>query len=142
MSVVARRYLVRGQDLLARGDWQSALEPLRAAVDLAPACTDARIGYAVALAQLNDCPSAAQVLRVGLGRALTPVATGALYATLGDVLVRGGDFLSAEDAYRHAARIPGYMARAASGLAKVYGRLGRFADMAAQLRVAASAPST
>jgi hypothetical protein len=62
-----------------------------------------------------------------------------MYATLGDVLVLGGDFFAAEEAFQTAAQTPGFEARVAAGLARVYARLGRFADMAAQLRLAATA---
>ena len=62
-----------------------------------------------------------------------------MYATLGDVLTMGGDFFGAEEAFRAAGQTPGFEARVASGLARVYARLGRFADMAAQLKTAAAA---
>ena len=53
-----------------------------------------------------------------------------MLATLGDVLTLGGDWLGAEDALQQAARTPGFEERAASGLARVYARLGRYRDMA------------
>jgi Flp pilus assembly protein TadD len=61
-----------------------------------------------------------------------------MYATLGDVLVLGGDFFGAEDAFNTAAQTPGFEARVASGLARVYARLGRYRDMAQQLARAAA----
>ena len=55
----------------------------------------------------------------------------------GDVLTLGGDFFGAEEAFQAAAQTPGFEVRAASGLARVYARLGRYCDMAAQLKRAA-----
>jgi len=137
MSSVARRYYERGRSALDAGDLESAQEALRAALDLAPAFGNARVAYAVALAKANDCPRAAQVLRAGLGRASSPVSAAAMYATLGDVLTLGGDFFGAEEAFNIAAQTPGFEVRVASGLARVYARLGRYRDMAAQLQRAA-----
>jgi hypothetical protein len=64
-----------------------------------------------------------------------------MHATLGDILTLGGDFLGAEQAFDQAGHTPGFEARAASGLARVYAKLGRFGDMATQLKKAASASS-
>ena len=137
MSAVARRYYERGRAALEANDLESAQESLRAALDLAPAFGNARVAYAVALAKANDCPRAAQILRAGLGRASSPIAAAAMHATLGDVLTLGGDFFGAETAFHLAAQTPGFEVRVASGLARVYARLGRYAEMAAQLRRAA-----
>ena len=134
MSSVARRYYERGRAALETNDLESAQEALRAALDLAPQFGNARVAYAVALAKAGDAPRAAQVLRAGLGRASSPISAAAMHATLGDVLTLAGDFFGAEEAFNTAARTPGFEARAASGLARVYARLGRFADMATQLR--------
>jgi thioredoxin-like negative regulator of GroEL len=137
MSAVARRYYERGKSALDGGDLASAQEALAAALDLAPQFGNARVAYAVALARSGDCPRAANVLRAGIGRASSPVSAAAMYATLGDVLTLGGDFLGAEDAFNVAAQTPGYEARSASGLARVYAKLGRYRDMATQLARAA-----
>jgi tetratricopeptide (TPR) repeat protein len=137
MSAVARRYYERGRAALEVNDLESAQEALRAAIDLAPTFGNARVAYAVALAKANDCPRAASVLRAGLGRALSPISTAAMYATLGDVLTLGGDFFGAEEAFHSAGQTPGFEARVAAGLARVYARLGRYRDMAAQLKRAA-----
>jgi tetratricopeptide (TPR) repeat protein len=137
MSAVARRYYERGRDALATGDLESAQEALRAALEVAPSFGNARVAYAVALARAGDCPRAAQLLRGGFALASSPISAAAMQATLGDVLVLGGDFLAAEQAFLQAGRIPGFEARAASGLARVYARLGRLAEMAAQLAIAA-----
>ena len=137
MSSVARRYYERGRAALDVNDLESAQESLRAALDLAPSFGNARIAYAVALAKANDCPRAASVLRAGLGRASSQISAAAMYATLGDVLTLGGDFFGAEEAFQTAAQTAGFEVRVASGLARVYARLGRYRDMAAQLRRAA-----
>jgi Flp pilus assembly protein TadD len=138
MSSVARRYYERGRAALDTGDLESAQEALRAALDLAPTFGNARVAYAVALAKAGDCPRAAQVLRSGLALASSPISAAAMHATLGDVLVLGGDFFGAEQAFQQAAQTAGFDVRVASGLARVYARLGRYADMAAQLRRAAA----
>lgn len=138
MSAVARRYYVRGRKALERGDLDAAIEAFRSAMDLAPAFSSARLGYAITLTRLGDCPRAAQTLRAGMSRPLTPTARAALWATLGDVLTTSGDFLGAEDAFRQAANTQGFEARAAAGLARVYAKLGRYGDSVAQLRHAAS----
>lgn len=137
MSTVARRYHERGMNALATGDLGAAQENLRAAVDLAPGFGNARVAYAVALARGGDTPRAAQILRAGVGRATSAVSTAALWATLGDVLTLGGDFFGAEDAFRQAAAHPDFAVRAASGLARVYFKLGRPKDAVAQLKLAA-----
>ena len=141
MSAVARRYYERGRAALEVNDLESAQESLRAALDLAPAFGNARVAYAVALARANDCPRAAQILRAGIGRASSPISAAAMQATLGDVLTLGGDFFGAEEAFNTAAQTPGFEARVASGLARVYAKLGRYRDMASQLRRAAVASS-
>jgi len=138
MSAAARRYYERGRAALDTGDLESAQEALRSALDLAPHFGNARVAYAVALAKAGDCPRAATVLRAGIPRASSPISAAAMYATLGDVLTLGGDFYGAEEAFNTAAQTPGYEARVASGLARVYARLGRFRDMAAQLQRAAA----
>lgn len=138
MSSVARRYYERGKSALDGGDLASAQEALAAALDLAPNFGNARVAYAVALAKAGDCPRAASVLRAGIPRASSPISAAAMYATLGDVLTLGGDFFGAEEAFNTAGQTPGFEARVASGLARVHARLGRYRDMAQQLRRAAS----
>lgn len=138
MSAVARRYYERGTQSLQQGDLENAQEALRAAIELAPNYNDARIAYAIALARAGDCPRAASVLRAGLGRATSPVTSAAMWATLGDVLTLGGDFLGAEEAFGQVATVPGFEVRAASGLARVYARTQRLPQMAQALRRAAA----
>ncbi len=137
MSAVARRYHERGLKALDNGDVEGALEALRGAVELSPGFGNARIAYAIALAKSGDAPRAASVLRAGMSRATSPITTAALWATLGDVLTLGGDFFGAEEAFQQAGAVPGFEVRAASGLARVYARLQRPRDMAAQLTMAA-----
>ncbi len=138
MSSVARRYYERGKSALDNGDLETAQESLRAALELAPAFGNARVAYAVALAKAGDCPRAAQVLRTGLAHASSRISQAAMYATLGDVLCLGGDFFGAEQAFGQAKQTPGFEARVASGLARVYARLGRYNDMATELKTAAA----
>jgi Flp pilus assembly protein TadD len=142
VSSVARRYYERGRQALDVGDLESAQESLRAAIDLAPSFGNARVAYAVAVAKAGDCPRAQTILRAGIGRASSPISAAAMYATLGDVLVLGGDFFGAEEAFRQVQIVAGFEVRAASGLARVYARLGRFAEMATQLARAASLSAT
>ena len=137
MSGVSRRYYERGMQFLTSGDVQQAVEQLQAAVDLTPNYGNARVAYAIALAKAGDCPRAAQVLRGGIGRATSPISAAAMHATLGDVLTLGGDFFGAEEAFRQAGAVPGFAARCASGLARVYFKLGRTADAVAELKKAA-----
>ncbi len=135
---VARRYYERGRQALEAGDLESAQEALRAALELQPTFGNARVAYAVALAKASDCPRAASILRAGIPRVSSRISAAAMYATLGDVLTMGGDFFGAEEAFQEAAKTPGFEARVASGLARVYARLGRYRDMAEQLRRAAA----
>lgn len=137
MSAVARRYYARGVQAIGSGELQIAVEQLQAAVDLAPNFGDARVAFAVALAKFGDAPRAANVVRTGLGRAVSPVGVAALWATLGDVLTLSGDFFGAEEAFRQAATHPDFEVRAAAGLARVYAKLGRYPDAVAQLKRAA-----
>lgn len=139
MSSVARRYYKRGCVALERNDLPTAVESLSAAIDLVPTFANARIGYAVALSRHGDHPRAAQTLRAGLARPASAVARAALWVTLGDVLVSGGDFLGAEDAFGQAAEIPGFEARVAAGMARVHAKLGRYADAFAELRKVSAA---
>jgi thioredoxin-like negative regulator of GroEL len=139
VSAQARRYYERGKQALDTGDLETAQQQLAAALQLAPSYGNAICAYAVALAKAGDCPRAAAILRGGIPRATSRVSAAAMQATLGDVLVLGGDFFGAEDAFNAAAQTPGFEARTASGLARVYARLGRYRDMAQALARAAAA---
>ena len=142
MSAQARRYYERGKQALDSGDLESAQQALSSALQLAPAFGNAIVAYAVALARAGDAPRAAAVLRSGIPRASSKVSAAAMYATLGDVLTLSGDFFGAEDAFNTAAQTPGFEARVASGLARVYSRLGRYRDMAQALERAAKSAAT
>src|SRR5688500_13428607 len=137
MSAQARRYYERGKQALDAGDLETAQQQLASALQLAPAFGNATCAYAVALARAGDAPRAASVLRSGIPRATSRVSAAAMHATLGDVLILAGDFFGAEDAFNAAAATPGFEARVASGLARVYSRLGRYRDMALALERAA-----
>lgn len=137
MSAVARRYYERGKTALDAGDFERAVEFLRAAVDLAPGFATARMACAVALARYGDAPRASQLLRNGVGRAVTATTRGAIYATLGDVLLMGGDFHGAREAFEQAARAPGFEVRVAAGMARVHARLGDHGAAVESLRRAA-----
>lgn len=140
MSAQARRYYERGKQALDSGDLESAQQALSSALQLAPTFGNAIVAYAVALARAGDAPRAAAVLRSGIPRASSKVSAAAMYATLGDVLTLSGDFFGAEDAFNMAGQTPGFEARVASGLARVYSRLGRYRDMAQALERAAKTP--
>jgi cytochrome c-type biogenesis protein CcmH/NrfG len=142
LSSQARRYYERGKASLDSGDLESAQQALASALQLAPNFGNAIVAYAVALARAGDSPRAAAVLRSGIPRASSKISSAAMYATLGDVLVLGGDFFGAEDAFNMAGQTPGFEARVASGLARVHARLGRYNDMAESLRRAATATPT
>jgi len=139
MSAQARRYYERGRASLESGDLESAQQALSSALQLAPHFGNAIVAYGVALARAGDAPRAAAVLRSGIPRASSKISAAAMYATLGDVLTLSGDFFGAEDAFNKAGETPGFEARVASGLARVYSRLGRYRDMAQALQRAAAA---
>jgi tetratricopeptide (TPR) repeat protein len=138
-AAMARRYFVRGQSEMQRGEHEAATESFRAAVDIAPGFTSARLAYAAALSRLGDMPRAAQALRAGVPRAVTDRQRAALLQTLGDVLVAGGDFFGAEDAYRQVAELYPNDPAPAAGMARVHAKLGRHAESFAALLVAARA---
>jgi tetratricopeptide (TPR) repeat protein len=139
MSTLARRYFVRAHAELGRGEYEAAAESFRASMDLAPAFLSSRLGYAAALVRLGDTPRAAQVLRAGLARTTFERARAALLQMLGDVLVAGGDFFGAEDAYRQVADLAASSSAPHAGLARVHAKLGRYADSFAALLIAARA---
>jgi tetratricopeptide (TPR) repeat protein len=138
-AVLARRYYVRGQGELGRGENEVAAESFRAALDLYPPFVSARIAYAVALVRLGDPPRAAQALRAGMGRPIPPRSRAAILQTLGDVLVAGGDFLGAEDSYRQVQELFPADPAPAAGLARVAAKLGRYGAAFSALLVAAQA---
>ncbi len=142
-TTLARRYLVRAHAEMARGEHEAAAESFRAAMDMVPVFLSARLGYAAALVRLGDVPRASQVLRAGIGRtASSNRHRAALLLMLGDVLVAGGDFFGAEDAYRQVLELVPTEGAASAGLARVHAKLGRYADSFSSLLVAARAGNT
>ncbi len=139
MPAAARRYFLRGKAAYDSGDLGAAVEALAAAVELSPRFVGARLTFAAALAKFGDCPRAAQTLRAGLGRNCTAIETASLWATLGDVLVRSGDFLGAEDAFVQAETHPDFASRAQAGRARLHAKTGRYAESFASLALVASA---
>src|SRR5690242_4796340 len=104
MSAIARRYYVRAVEHAKRGDLEQAREDFRGALDLAPTFVEARVSYAMALAQTGDAQRAAQLLRQGLQNESRPSARVRLESALGDVLIAGGDYRGAEEAFTNASR--------------------------------------
>src|SRR5262249_30068989 len=139
-ATLARRYFVRAHTELGRGEYEAAAESFRAAMDMAPGFLSARLGYAASLVRLGDMPRAAQVLRAGIGRTSSARGRAVLLQNLGDVLIAGGDFFGAEDAYRQVADLEPGSGASASGLARVHAKLGRYADSFTALLAAARAP--
>ena len=114
---VARRYFVRGRELLKRGEIDSACLEFGNALELVPDFVEARVGYALTLARV-DPPRAAQSLRSGLNRPNVRSGAGRrqLLCALGDVLLTSGDYPGAEAAYEEATAL---------GAANLHDRLGR-----------------
>ena len=108
-------------------------------MDLVPTFLSARLGYASSLVRLGDTPRAAQVLRAGIARTTTPRGRAALFQMLGDVLIAGGDFFGAEDAYRQVVELAPESPGPQAGLARVHAKLGRYGDSFTSLLAAARA---
>jgi tetratricopeptide (TPR) repeat protein len=138
-ATLARRYFVRAHGELARGEHEAAAESFRAAMDLVPTFLSSRLGYAAALVRVGDTPRAAQVLRAGIARAASDRGRAALLQMLGDVLIAGGDFFGAEDAYRQVADMVPDAAAPSAGLARVHAKLGRYPEAFAALLAASRA---
>jgi tetratricopeptide (TPR) repeat protein len=138
-AATARRYYVRGNTEMGRGEYEAAAESFRAAMDMYAGFLSARLSYAVALARQGDAPRAAQVLRAGIAREERPKQRATLFLGLGDALVQGGDFFGAEDAYKQAKELVPGLSAADAGLARVHARLGRYGDSFAALLSAARA---
>jgi hypothetical protein len=137
-AAVARRYFVRGRDKLRRGERDAAAEEFAAAVELHAGYVEARVGWALALVH-SDPPRAAQIVRQGLARAARPGERGPLLAALGDVLLTGGDFLGAEEAYAEASGLPGAPRRLADRLARLRAKTQKFPEAFAEMLNAARA---
>ncbi|MBT8495684.1 MAG: tetratricopeptide repeat protein [Deltaproteobacteria bacterium] len=137
MSVVARRYYLRGRKSLSEGEHDAAIEALSSAVDLAPTFTAARVALSAALAKFGDYPRAIQVIRAGLTRPTPAASRGLLWATLGDLLAGSGDFPAAEEAYQHCEQDADYAGRASAGRARIHAKMGRYRESFAELAKAA-----
>jgi thioredoxin-like negative regulator of GroEL len=128
---VARRYFVRARQQLRAGDLEGAAQAFAAAVELAPAFVEARVGAALTLAR-TDPPRAANLLRRGLAGVTRAGDRRLLLCALGDVLTGAGDFPGADEAYAQAAQIPGRNPLAAR-LARLHAKTGRYAEAFAAL---------
>jgi tetratricopeptide (TPR) repeat protein len=144
VSAVARRYYVRALDQLRRGDQEQAREDFRAALELAPSFTEARVAYSNALARSGDAPRAAQLLRNGLQRAgIRGRERLGLLRALGDVLIAANDYRGAEEAFFEAARAGDSIGQPQvdlhDRLARLRAKTGRFPEALDELLAAARA---
>jgi tetratricopeptide (TPR) repeat protein len=142
MSTVARRYYVRGLEQARRGNMDDAADDFRAALELAPTFTEARIACASSLARSGDAPRAAQLVRNGLARSgIRDRERLALCRALGDVLIATGDYRGAEEAYHDAARTGDRIGIPQTDLhdrlARLRAKTGRFAEALDELLAAA-----
>lgn len=131
---VARRYFVRGRELLKRGELDSACSEFGNALELVPDFVEARVGYALTLARI-DPPRAAQSLRSGLNRGPRPSQRKQLLCALGDVLLTSGDYPGAEAAYEEATTLGA--TRLHDRLGRLRAKTGRFAEAISELLLAA-----
>ena len=139
-AAMARRYFLRGRERLLAGDREAAMREMSAALELSPSFVEARVGLSLAVCE-QDPPRAAQLLRTGLSRRPCPSEARRMWLALGDVLVRGGDFLGAESAYGEAARrLEGEAARELDGRrVRLAAKTGRYAESLAILERSAHA---
>jgi Flp pilus assembly protein TadD len=131
---VARRYFLRGRELLKRGDSDSACQEFGNALELVPEFVEARIGFALTLARV-DPPRSAQSLRSGLSRRVTPVQRRQLLCALGDVLLTSGDYPGAEAAFDEAVALGATQLH--DRLGRLRAKTGRFAEALDELLLAA-----
>ena len=137
MSVVARRYYLRGREALRRSDNDEAARELDAALQLSPSFVEARIAHAIALQRSGDHPRAAQSLRSGLQRTTRAPERRPLLVALADVLLDLGDTDGAARALAEAAQLPGALPKLADRLARLHARTGRYSEALAALLDAA-----
>jgi tetratricopeptide (TPR) repeat protein len=133
---VARRYFLRGRELLLRGEMDSACLEFGNALELVPDFVEARVGYALTLGR-TDPPRAAQSLRSGLNRRITRTQRRQLLCALGDVLLTSGDYPGAEAAYDEAIGLGA--THLSDRLARLRAKTGRFAEALDELLKAARA---
>jgi tetratricopeptide (TPR) repeat protein len=131
---VARRYFLRGRELLKRGDIDSACQEFANALELIPDFVEARVGFALTLARI-DPPRAAQSLRNGLNRHQRQSQRRQLLCALGDVLLTSGDYPGAEAAYDEAITLGQKSLH--DRLGRLRAKTGRFAEALGELLLAA-----
>jgi hypothetical protein len=127
MSVVARRYFVRGRDARRRGDPAAAREAFAAAIELCPSFVEARIG--LGMVQLRDDPPRAMgTLKNGLGLSPRGRRRRLLLEALGEAQILGGDFTGADASLSEAATLPGAGPELWLRIARLRARTHRFAE--------------
>ena len=121
MSAQARRYYERGKQALDSGDLETAQQQLR---ERAPARAEFRQRDRAPMRSRSRRPATARARRGAAHRHSARVVARSRRqrctrrsATCSSL---GGDFFGAEDAFNAAAQTPGFEARVASGLARVY----------------------
>ena len=137
MSVVARRYFLRGREARNRGDAAAAREAFAAAVELCPTFVEARIG--LGMVQLrDDPPRASATLRAGLGHAPRGRRRRILLEALGEAQIMAHDFPGADVSLSEAATLPGAGPELWLRIARLRARTRRFADSFAAFQQAAT----
>ncbi len=127
MSVVARRYFLRGREARHRGDLAAAREAWAAAVELCPSFVEARIGLGMAIVR-DDPRRAAVSLRAGLVHAPTGRRRRLLLEALGEAQLLGGDFIGADASLSEAATLPGAGPELWLRIARLRARTHRFGE--------------
>ena len=127
MSVVARRYFLRGREARYRGDLPAAREAWGAAVELCPTFVEARIGLGMAIGR-DDPPRAVTTLRAGLGHGPRGRRRRLLLEALGEAQVLAGDFAGADVSLSEAATLPGAGAELWLRIARLRARTHRFSE--------------
>jgi cytochrome c-type biogenesis protein CcmH/NrfG len=137
LSVVARRYFLRGRMARRRGEVADAREAFAAAVELCPSFVEARLGLAAMLLR-DDPPRAVQTLRAGLTLATRGRRRRFLLEALGEAQVLGGDFIGADATLSEAATLPGAGPELWLRIARLRARTHRFAEAFAAFAEAAA----
>ena len=143
-AVVARRYYVRALEQLQRGELEDARVNLGLAYESAPRFAEARVAYATSLAHAGDAPRAVQLLRTGLADENRPRSRLLLVSALGEILIAGGDYRGAEEAYRQATELGCSLGLSTTWqlhdrLARLRAKTGRFGEALDELLAAARA---
>ena len=138
MSVVARRYFVRGREARNRGDLAGAREAWSAAIELCPTFVEARIGLGLAIVR-DDPPRAVTTLRGGLGHAPRGRRRRVLLEALGEAQLLAGDFIGADASLSEAATLPGAGPELWLRIARLRARTHRYGEAFAAFSQAAAA---